>query len=689
MAASTSGPADPNSHLSSPVRLGNGGDRQRGGDVGLPNERDVQYWLEHTHIPTSPRFQERCALQDTLGTAAAALREGAVIAIKGAWGFDLVCDATQRLAVNQLRQGKQNKTPCRTPFAVMVRDLAMAEQWAVVGDREAAALTQPGFPIVLLRSRRSPKCQHFANLVTHHHPGSGQGVGIMLAPSPLHRQLMDHLEVPLAITSGNPAGDSPCVDNHQARRQLGAIADYFLMSNQRVSHGVEASVVQVVTLPASSPSPKQNSQEHNSQAQNPESHLQVIRRSRGYTTQIIDLPAGFDAAPPILAMGPTFNNTIALVRGRHGILSQHLGNLDTAAALRTYQTALDYHQQLWNFDPKVVAVDSHPDYHPTQMGREWQQDQRPIVTIQHHHSHVAACLVDNQVPLDTKPVLALVLDDFGYGCDDTLWGGELLWGNYSHMDRLGCFKPVPHLSGFATKRYPWTLSLTKTLAQKRPLTSSCGWLFGEVASMLDLPQGSDSDGRLILEDLAREVLTDTVLEAMGIQAIAHPPYFSGADFPGVDGAYPFPIAAIASQNHPAPSSPNPNWLGGTLPFLQLDPSPMWSALMMDVHQKCAPSLIAAKVHRGLAMGLAQWVARARSPEFSSPLTQVPNTLDTIVLTGSVFQNRLLLQLLIPQLRQQGLRVLIHRDVPMGDGGVALGQVAIAAAQSLGRSQTTA
>ncbi|MEM9771896.1 MAG: hypothetical protein AAF889_09940, partial [Cyanobacteria bacterium P01_D01_bin.73] len=278
--------------------------------------------------------------------------------------------------------------------------------------------------------------------------------------------------------------------------------------------------------------------------------------------------------------------------------------------------------------------------------------------------------------------------------------GELLWGNYGQMTRLGRLKPVPQLSGFAAQRHPWMLTPSKpsassATAYRRPLTSSCGWLLGEVASLLDLPQSGDRHRRLMLEDLAREVLTDDVIEAIAhgswgqeqrgsreryLPAINFAGSFSG-NFSTVDAAYPFPVLAIntpANHNHRGCEFPLCSAsveLPSPIPFSQLDPSPMWSALMMDLHHKRPHTTIAAKLHCGLAVGLAQWVATARQP---SPMSQSR----TIALTGSVFQNRLLLQLLVPQLQKQGLDVLLHREVPMGDGGVSLGQAAIAAAQSL-------
>ncbi|MGD1850689.1 MAG: Sua5/YciO/YrdC/YwlC family protein [Cyanophyceae cyanobacterium] len=667
---------------------GNGYSDRSTGQFVEGSEVGVQYWLEQGQVLASPRFQQLRSLDTILETLAAALGKGASAAIKGAWGFDLVCDATDEETVERLRQGKycggESCAPGQVPLAIMVRDLPTARRYGGVVQREAAALTQLGAPIVLLQAvKAAPSTVPLAGAVTKAMTQAPTTVGIMLPPKRLYQQLMDRVNFPLIVTSGKLAGEAPCTDNHQARSQLGAIADYFLISDQQVSHGADGSIVQVVDFPGQQP--KQD-------------YLQVVRRSRGYGARVIDLPPGFEATPPILAMGPTFDNTIALVRGGRALLSRHMGDLNTASALQTYQSALVHHCTLWNFNPHRVATEAHPDYHPTKLGREWQQDQRPTVSIQHHHAHLAACLIDNQIHLAAEPMLALVLDDFGYGCDDTLWGGELLWGNYQEMMRLGCLRPVPQLSGFASQRYPWMLPLSRALASKRSLTSSCGWLLGEVAALLDLPQSDDRHSRVVLENLAREVITDEALATL-TQSIGQRVRLSGEPGGGQDNsmeqwtnqgeqifspasvAYPFPVLAIAPPA-PPPSCEFPLCsasvdLPPSTPFLHLDPSPMWSALMMDLRHHCPPSVIAAKMYRGLGEGLTRWIAMAHQlAPFSSN--------NTVALTGSVFRSRLLLQLLVPQLQHQGLQVLVHRDVPTGDGGVSLGQAAIAAAQSLER-----
>ncbi|MEM1427124.1 MAG: Sua5/YciO/YrdC/YwlC family protein, partial [Cyanobacteria bacterium P01_H01_bin.130] len=469
-------------------------------------------------VPSSPHFHGQSSLDETLATVEAALQAGAIAAIKASWGFDLVCDATNGEAVRRLRTAKGTVLP----LALMVRNGAIARQYASVGDLEAQALQQPGAPIVILNAQPQSSAPSQQESQTSplapgiRPPGSITAVqntlGIMLPPNTLYQRLLERLDHPLMVTSGNLAGGVPGVDNHQVRLQLEAIADYFLMNNQPVTHSVEASVVQVLSFPAESEAKSLHQASHQVPRQDLEApasaqQLQVIRRSRGQASTLIRLPRGFETAPPILAMGPTFDNTIALLRRNHAVLSRHLGHLDTASGLQAYQAALNHHRHLWNFDPKLVAVEAHPDYHPTKLGREWHQDAHPTVAVQHHHAHLAACLIDNQIPLTTAPVLALVLDDFGYGDDGTLWGGELLWGSYQSLVRLGSLRPVPLPANRLKRRHPWPWALTQTLTQSRPHTSSIGWLLGEVAVTMGLVRDTDSHGLLLLEGLAHQELS--------------------------------------------------------------------------------------------------------------------------------------------------------------------------------------
>ena len=285
------------------INIGNGWGEGQSPESISPESIDriqYQYWLEHTRVPSSPRFHGQSCLDDTLTTLEAALQKGAIAAIKAPWGFDLVCDATNGEAVRRLRDGKGTMLP----LALMVRNGAIARQYATVGELEAQALQQPGAPIVVLRAQPQNAPQDAVpdeGIAAEIRP-SGEiaalrdTLGIMLPPNALYQKLLDQLDHPLMITSGNLAGGVPGVDNHQVRLQLGAIADYFLMNNQPVSHSVEASIVQVLSL---SPTPEAKSSDPDlasGQTLAPSAQtqqLQVIRRSRGQASTLIQLPDGF------------------------------------------------------------------------------------------------------------------------------------------------------------------------------------------------------------------------------------------------------------------------------------------------------------------------------------------------------------------------------------------------------------
>ncbi|NJL49826.1 MAG: carbamoyltransferase HypF, partial [Leptolyngbyaceae cyanobacterium SM2_5_2] len=247
----------------------------------------------------------------------------------------------------------------------------------------------------------------------------------MLPYTPLHHLILQRLDRPLVMTSGNRSDEPQCITNEAVREQLGGVASYFVLHNRDIVNRVDDSVVRVV----------------NGQAQ-------VLRRARGYAPAPLDLPPGFERVPSLLALGGELKSTFCLMRPGQAILSQHLGDLENAAAYQGYRQALELYLDLFEYRPEGIVVDEHPDYLSTKLGQELAQGQSiPLVTVQHHHAHIAACLVDNGRPLDAPPVLGIALDGLGYGDDQSLWGGEFLLADYRHYRRLAHLKPVAMLGG--------------------------------------------------------------------------------------------------------------------------------------------------------------------------------------------------------------------------------------------------
>lgn len=566
---------------------------------------------------------------DPLDAARSLLLAGRIVALKALGGFHLACDATNAAAVAQLRAAKRRDAK---PFALMARDIDVVRRFARVTPEDVAALTSAAAPIVVLDAR--------ADL-----PGVAPGLdtlGFMLPATPLHHLLLRDLDRPLVMTSGNLSDEPPCIDNDEAVRRLAGIADHFLLHDRPIARRVDDSLVRVIGGEA-----------------------RVLRRARGFAPAPIRLN-GFADAPPVLALGGNLKNTFCLLRGGDAVLSHHIGDLENAATFADYRRAIDDYCALFDFTPQAIAVDRHPDYLSTRLGEAMDA---PVIRVQHHHAHLAACLVENGVAPDQQ-VLGVVLDGLGWGEDDTIWGGEFLLGDCRGFRRVARFRPVAMPGGEQAVHEPWRNALahigTALLAEfgdtdfarylatkpaasllsmiergvNAPLASSCGRLFDAVAAVVGLCRD-----RAAYEGHAAMLLEAA---AAGITPTHPSPAARGRGGWGCSG-YPFAIAEADDM-------------------LQLDPSPLWPALLADT--RTAPvELIAARFHVGLADAIADMVA----------------ALDTgapVALSGGVFHNRLLLELVQQRLASRGHAVLTHRVVPAGDGGLALGQAAIAAARLL-------
>lgn len=591
-----------------------------------------------------PFFTDALSPLDDVDAAAGALLRGHIVAIKGLGGYHLACDATNAETVATLRARKRRY---QKPLAMMARDLDVIRRYCEVSDAEREALTSPGAPIVLLQ-RSGP--DSVAPAVA---PDS-TALGFMLPATPLHHLLFRRLSRPMVMTSGNLSEVPPCTDDADARTQLGAIAEYFLVHNRPIENRIDDSVVRLVA-----------------------GTIRVLRRARGYAPAPLQLPPGFEASPRILALGGELKNTFCLFDRRRAIVSQHMGDLEDARTYQDFRKNLGLYRELYRFQPEVCAVDLHPEYLSTKLGRELaSREHVQLQTIQHHHAHVASCMFEHGLPLDGPPVLGVALDGLGYGSDGSWWGGEFLLATYATAERLGTFKPVAMLGGHQAMREPWRntfahlvaemswpeyrfnfadLELTQFLESKpvptllamlgrpevAPAASSCGRLFDAVAAAVGLHR----------EKVSFEGQAAMALEAQADDATIRSDAF--------ESAYPFAIPRLG---------------GGGLPYVE--PLAMWRAVCGDLLEGSPVGVISARFHKGLARIVAAMVSKLCRPEEEEPRT------DTVVLSGGVFQNRLLVSLLTERLEADGYRVLLPRELPANDGGISVGQAAIAAARHL-------
>jgi len=549
---------------------------------------------------------------DPLDTAAAWLRDGQVIAVKGLGGYHLAALASHEPAVAALRLRKHRE---EKPFAVMVADLAAARALAHCDDMALSTMEDPRRPVVLV-PRRSD-----AAVALSVAPRNGQ-LGLMLPYTPLHHVLAAAVAGPFVLTSGNVSDEPIAYDDRDALDRLSRIADGFLLHDRRIHVRADDSVVR--TYPGG---------------------LVPLRRSRGASPAPVELPS--PAPRPVLACGAELKNTFCLAKGRHAFLSPHIGDLKNAETLRSYACGIAHFSRLFDVVPAVVAHDLHPDYLSTTYARELEGV--AAVGVQHHHAHIAACLADNGY---AGPVVGVAFDGLGYGTDGTIWGGELLIADLLDFRRVDHLTPVPMPGGPAAVREPWRmaaayldhvcgddihgLAVVRRQAARwadvvrlsrtglaSPLTSSAGRLFDAVAAIVGLRDAVTYEGQAAVE-----------LEQLSAA--------------GCRDAYPVPAGA--------------GLRGATRPLV-------W-AVVDDVRRGAPPDVVAVRFHNGLADAT---VAAARDAASEEGLS-------VVALSGGVFQNVVLLQRVLSGLAAAGLRVLVHRQVPPNDGGLCLGQAAVAAAR---------
>ncbi|HUW39113.1 MAG TPA: carbamoyltransferase HypF [Rhodocyclaceae bacterium] len=581
----------------------------------------------HAETNCCPACGPRLILRDAQGGALAGdpiaetlglIRAGGIVAIKGVGGFHLVCAADDAAAVARLRLRKARE---EKPFALLLSNAASVSEHAEVGEAEAAWLDCPERPIVLLRKRAG--CGHRLAGVA---PGLAW-LGTMLPATPIQYLLFheaagrpagsDWLAAPqplaLVATSANPGGEPLVRDNDEALSRLSGIADAFLTHDRDIVARCDDSVLR---------------------------GGRFIRRARGFTPRAIRLA---HAGPSALAMGGALKNTVCVTRGDEAFVSQHIGDLDNAAACIFHRESVARLIELLGATPEIVACDLHPDFYSSRFAAEYADSKRlPLVAVQHHHAHIAAVLAEHG---HQGPVLGLAADGFGLGSDGAAWGGELLRVDGRHCRRLGHISPLPLPGGDRAAREPWRMAasalfelgrageierrfagrggaiLAQMLARglNSPRTSSAGRWFDAAAGLLGVRETCSYEGQaaMLLEGLA---------EAHGPAAPADDAYAIGAD--------------------------------GTLDLLPL---------LAHLAGQPDRGYGAAVFHSTLAAALGDWVRGASER----------TGLRKVALGGGCFSNRILAADLRARLEAAGLAVFEARQVPPNDGGLALGQAAVA------------
>lgn len=589
-----------------------------------------------------PDGREVATAGAALAGAVGALAEGGIVAVKGLGGYQLLVDARDEEAVARLRERKRR--PAK-PLALLVADLEAARALAHVTAEEAALLTGREAPIVLVARRSDSR---LAAGIAPHNPS----VGVMLPTTPLHHLLAGALGFPLVCTSGNLSDEPIAIDDVEAVERLGAIADLFLAHDRPIARHVDDGVAWIV-----------------------DGAPQLLRRARGWAPLPVVVARD---GPTVLAVGAHQKDAVALAVGRQVFLSQHVGDMETPQALTAFERVILDFVRLYDSPPVAIAHDLHPDYPTTR----WAQTAAaapggllercghapsalPLVAVQHHHAHLAAALAEHGVD---RPALAFAWDGTGYGGDGTVWGGEALLGDASGFERVARLRPFLLPGGEAAVREPrrvaasllaqiegaavllaegepafagWSGAERAILARMlergigSPATSSFGRLFDGVAALVGLPGRVSFEGEAAMR-----------LEFLAAQESASP--------------YPLPLVETTGPSALAPGQ------RARAALLELDWRPLVAAVLEDRERGVPGATIAARFHAACAHG-ALAVARAVGAA-------------RVALTGGCFQNRRLTAELARRLEAEGAEVLVHRQVPANDGGIALGQVAVARAR---------
>ncbi len=556
---------------------------------------------------------------EPVGLFAAALREGEIGAMKGLGGYHLVCDAGNGAAVARLRQRKVRE---EKPFAVMATSVTATEAICEVSAKEKELLASRRAPIVLLRKR-----QDAMKIVAEEVAPGNPNLGVMLPYTALHHLLMKAMSgTPLVMTSGNRSDEPIAIDETTAVEKLSGIADLFLAHDRGIHVRCDDSVVRVIGGGET-----------------------IIRRSRGYAPEPLDMPFACDH---ILAVGGQMKGAFALGSGRRAIASHHLGDLDHLEAYRAFERDVGLYERLFEMKVRCIAHDLHPDYASTRYAqRRAAVGQLPRVAVQHHHAHMASCMAEHGL---NEKVIGVTFDGTGCGTDGAIWGGEFLVGDYAGFERVGHLRYVGMPGGEKAAREPWRMGVAHLIAagvgcgafEKRvegrgvkvlrqmierkvncPQTSSMGRLFDAVAALAGVRDVASYEGQAAME-----------LEWAAVRERSDDGYEFGLE-QGADG-------------------------------IIVDPRPVIRAVAREVEQNVAPGHIARRLHMGIAemvTAICRTVRAARRVE-------------KVVLSGGVFMNALLAAETVRRLERDGFAVYSHEKLPANDGGLCVGQLAVAASQ---------
>ncbi|MCE5208874.1 MAG: carbamoyltransferase HypF [Chloroflexi bacterium] len=560
------------------------------------------------------------AAEGALQEARQWLRNGKILAIKGLGGYHLACDAFNGDAVDELRRRKRRSDK---PFALMAFDMATIHKHCHVSPREEELLLSHQHPVVILARRAGSAISP----LTAPHQNT---LGMMLPYTPLHLLLMEpepgFPEV-LVMTSGNLSEEPIAYEDEQAAQHLGEMADAFLIHNRPIHMRTDDSVARIAL-----------------------GNVYMIRRARGYAPDAIMLSS---KVRPMLAAGSELKNTFTLARDNYAFMSHHIGDLENFETLQSFESGIRHYERLFKVVPEIIACDMHPNYLATRYAvQRAESENLPLIQVQHHHAHLASCLADNGWQPGDRQAIGIILDGTGMGTDGTIWGGEVLIGNYAGYTRRFHLEQMPLPGGDAAIRHPvrtclaylWKFGIepAKELAPVSTMrasdlsiltqqlvnnintipTSSMGRLFDAVSSLIGVCQHASYEGQAAID-------------------------LENAIDPQENGFYAFPLVK-------------------DIVCLK----PLFSEIIQELQMGVQKEKIAARFHNGIIRVLLAACQLIRSE----------TGITDIALSGGVWQNMYLLTHAVQTLSGAGFNVMVHHQVPTNDGGISLGQLAVCEAQ---------
>ncbi|KTB47587.1 carbamoyltransferase HypF [Dehalogenimonas alkenigignens] len=561
----------------------------------------------------------RVEAADVIEKAAELLRQGKILAVRGLGGFLLASDATSQTVVEELRRRKRR--PAK-PFAVMLSSLDEIEPRCELSVEERRLLISAAAPIVLLRLNEGTD---IASAVA---PGL-KYLGVMLPYTPLHHLIMTGAGRPLVMTSGNLSEEPIARDNDEALSRLGGIADYFILHNREIFSRYDDSVVMHEAC-----------------------EKRVLRRARGFAPYPVRLTS---AVPQILGVGAQEKNTFCLTRDDNAFVSQHIGDMENLETIEHFEQTLSLYKRMFRIEPQTITCDLHPDYATSKWAAE--ESARldiPLVKVQHHHAHIASCLAENGV---SGKVIGVALDGTGYGSDGKIWGGEFSVADAAGIDRIAHLEYLPLPGGEAAVKKPYRTAAGYfyRLFGAEGLTQAAACLRCVDGSELDLIKLQVDRGLNTPETSSAGRLFDAVSALLGVRreiqydAQAAVELEMAADGVETGGSYPFDIAAEGGHR-----------------VIRL--RRLFEGLLDDIHGGVRVPEMAARFHNAVVDIIVKVCEIIRGD----------TGLGSVALSGGCFMNRRLLRRSIERLGQAGFRVYAHREVPTNDGGISLGQVAVAA-----------